>query len=587
MNEKRKLIIAAVVLLQVYLLSGCGSDTRVDNSAISVDSVTIASGEAVFNQHCSGCHNFRGDGIGPLLSGLTTKASAEWIQNFIKDPQHVISSGDERAGQLINRYKVVMPSFPALKDDEVSAIIAFMHTHKSVDQRTAKKDGELLDPVPDTLALSNLAINLELVTQIPASSDSGRMPRTRITKLDFQPQTGDLFINDLRGKLYTYSSKLGFSTVYLDIAKLVDVLKPKSKFIHEPGLATGFGSFAFHPGFDKNGLLYTTHTEPPGSGKADFGYADSIKTTLQWVLTEWQFENPRFPAEIQMREILRVNMVSGIHGVQEITFNPNAKPGQKDYGMLYIGVGDGGSVENGYDFLVHSIEKVWGTILRIDPKGRNSANRQYGIPKDNPFEKSPNSKSVKEIYAYGFRNPHRITWTSSGKMLASNIGQGNIEALDLIIPGADYGWPIREGTFVSSDLKGNLGKVFPLPANDSIYKITYPVAQYDHDEGIAISGGYEYQGTAIPELKGKYLFGDIPTGKLFYVEISDLKHGRQAPIKEWKVQLNNSFRTLKEICGSERVDLHFGRDAHGEMYILTKADGQVYKLSSAATNPSD
>lgn len=578
---KKILIIATTALLQMYFFSGCNPGTSVDDNYISTDSSTIATGEASFNKNCSGCHNFKQDGIGPQLGGLTTKTSTDWIQHFIKNPLQVISSGDERAGQLINKYKVVMPSFPALKDDEVNAIIAFLHTHKSFDQQTAKKNGtELSNPIPDSIALSNLAVNLKLIAQIPASSDSGRLPLTRITKLGFQPKTGDLFIIDLRGKLYKLDH--GNPTIYLDIAKL------KPKFIHEPGLATGFGSFAFHPEFNKNGLLYTTHTEPAGSGKADFGYADSIKVTLQWVLTEWKIKYPQFPgpSQVQIRELFRVNMVSGIHGVQEITFNPLSKSGDEDYGMLYIGVGDGGSVENGYAFLVHRIEKIWGTILRIDPMGKNSINGQYGIPPNNPFAKNQNSKAVGEIYAYGFRNPHRITWTKSGEMLACNIGQGNIESLNLIMPGHDYGWPIREGTFVSSDLSGNLGKVSPLPANDSIYKITYPIAQYDHDEGIAISGGFEYWGTAIPQLKGKFLFGDIPTGMLFYINITDVKQGKQAPIKEWKILLNDIPRTLKEICGSERVDLHFGRDSHGELYILTKADGKVYKLVSATMKPS-
>src|SRR5204863_9363561 len=109
-------------------------------------------------------------------------------------------------------------------------------------------------------------------------------------------------------------------------------------------------------------------------------------------------------------------------------------------------------------------------------------------------------------------------------------------------------------------------KLYPLPANDSIYKITYPVAQFDHDEGSAISGGFEYWGTAIPQLKGKYLFGDIPSGRLFYIDVADIKQGKQAPIKEWKILVNNTPSTFKEICGNARVDLHFGRDSKGELY---------------------
>ena len=184
---------------------------------------------------------------------------------------------------------------------------------------------------------------------------------------------------------------------------------------------------------------------------------------------------------------------------------------------------------------------------------------------------------LKEIYAYGFRNPHRITWTKAGQMLVSNVGQANIESLNLIQAGHDYGWPIREGNFLLNPF-GDLTKVHPLAPDDSIYHVNYPVVEYDHDEGKAITGGYEYLGDAIPALKGKFLFGDIPSGRLFYVNVADLHQGTQAPIMEWKVTLNGVQKSLIEICGDNRVDLHFGRDGKGEIYIMTKADGRIYKL---------
>jgi len=163
-------------------------------------------------------------------------------------------------------------------------------------------------------------------------------------------------------------------------------------------------------------------------------------------------------------------------------------------------------------------------------------------------------------------------------MIAFNIGHSNIESINLIKPGHDYGWPIREGNFLLNPY-GDLKRIYSLPINDSTYKVTYPVAEYDHDEGKAISGGYEYLGT-MPALKGKLLFGDIPTGRLFYVDLADLKQGEFATIKEWRVSLNGVVMTLKQVCGNDRVDLHFGRDAKGELYILTKADGKIYKLVS-------
>ncbi len=148
------------------------------------------------------------------------------------------------------------------------------------------------------------------------------------------------------------------------------------------------------------------------------------------------------------------------------------------------------------------------------------------------------------------------------------------------MPGHNYGWPSREGTFVINPY-GDLNKLYPLPKNDSIYNITYPIAQYDHDEGIAICGGFEYWGVAIPQLAGKYLFGDIASGRLFYINMADIKQGKQAPIKEWKISINGTQKTLTELCKTDRADLHFGRDARGELYILTKTDGKVYKLVSA------
>ncbi len=571
--KKGALIVSIAVLLLPYLNS-CDSGTSLDEGSISTDTAMIAAGKATFIQHCSGCHNFRQDGIGPQLGGVTAEVPADWIKYMIRDPKKMIESGDERATDLRKKYKAEMPSFATLADDEVDGIIAFLNTKKSPYLHMAKDNGvEIPNPITDTIELSNLIVELQMITQVPASGKSGEQPITRITKLDFEPHSGGLFIVDLRGRLYKLQNNEPF--VYMDMAKL------KPKFIHEPGLATGFGSFAFHPDFNKNGLLYTTHTEAAGSGKADFYFTDSIEVGLQWVLTEWKTQNPgATPFSGTSRELLRINMVTGIHGVQEITFNPLSKPGTEDYGKLYIGVGDGGCVDQGFPFLAHDTEKIWGTVLRIDPAGNNSANGQYGIPRDNPFVKNQNTKVLREIYAYGFRNPHRISWTSSGKMLVSNIGHRNIESVNLILPGHDYGWPIREGTFLF-DPYGDLNKVYPLHANDSTYNVTYPVVQYDHDEGLAISGGFEYWGSAIPQLKGKFLFGDISPGKLFYINTADVKLGKQAIIKEWQVSMNGTLTTLKDLCEGQRVALHFGRDSRGELYILTHA-GKVYKLVSAA-----
>jgi len=566
MKNKIILISTWLFVTASYFLISCNSDT--DHTTIAKDSLSIAHGQSLFMQHCSGCHNFKQDGIGPDLSGLTDSVDLKWIQKFIKNPKQLIDSGDKRAEKLFKKYQTVMPSFLAIKENELNNIIAFMHTKKkTVKKRQVSDPNALKNPVPAKIEVSDVVVALDLVTQIPSSNKEP--PLARIVKMDIEPHTGSLFILDLRGKLFKLEKDL--PSIYFDMATY------KSDFIHQPGLGSGFGSFAFHPSFANNGLLYTTHTERANSKQADFAFDDSIKVTLQWVITEWKTQQPdAFPFSGTGRELFRVNMVAGLHGVQDISFNPIAKPGSEDYGLLYIGIGDGGAVENGHADLVHSVDRIWGTILRIDPAGRNSVNRQYGIPPQNPFSQRGIS-ALGEIYAYGFRNPNRLTWLKSGGMLATNIGHAHIESVNIIRKGHNYGWPIREGTFALHPGK-DLNNIYLLPSDDSVFNITYPVIQYDHDEGKAIAGGYEYTGTAVSTLRGKYLFGDIVNGRLFYSETAHMKQGRQSPVKEWQITMNGKRASLRDICGNKRVDLRFGRDKKGEMYVFTKADGKVYRL---------
>lgn len=568
--RKRGLI--APVIVAVLFLSSCKSE-KSDTADIPTDSATIAKGRLLFSQNCTACHDFRSDGIGPQLGGITETASPEWIKEFIRNPEALVESGDERSEKLFARYKTLMPSFAHYSDQELEQIVAYLHTHKAP-VKTAADAGEmepLTNPIPEPIHVSDLVVGAEFVTEIPASADEGI--RTRITKLGFIPGSERLFMVDIRGKLYELQNNV--PRVYMDMA----VLKPN--FIDKPGLATGFGSFAFHPGFLENGLLYTGHTEKAGSARADFACADSLPVAMQWVVSEWKTDQPdASPFKGKSRELFRINMVAGAHGVQEFAFDPNANPGDEAFGLLHIGIGDGSSVQLGYPFLVGSVENALGSIFRIDPQGNNSANKQYGIPPSNPFVNHENPDAVKEIYAYGFRNPHRISWTKSGLMLASNIGQANIESINLIQPGHDYGWPDREGTFLFLPLK-DLNTVYPLPSDEAARAFTYPVAQYDHDEGLAVSGGFEYTGTLAPELKGKYVFADMNNGRLFYLDMKEIRPGKMATIHEWKLSVNGKLTSTAELCGKKRVDLRLGKDHSGEIYFFSKQDGKVYRLISA------
>lgn len=571
---KRVIPIISAALLLIYV-NACNTNKTSEDGSLAVDSAAIARGEVTFTQDCSSCHNFVASGIGPQLSGITSAVDLAYIKSFIKDAKSVIESGDERAVNLHDRYKTIMPSFAHYEHETMDDLLAFLATQKRRrNLREADDPNALRNPIPEPIPMSDLVVDMKLLTQIPTSSEE--QPSTRITKLNFLPNTDKLFVVDLRGKLYNLQGNK--PVVYLDMAA------ENPNFIHKPGLATGFGSFAFHPDFAENGLLYTSHTEPPATARADFEYPDSIKVTLQWVLSEWKTSQPgSLPFQGKSRELLRVNMVTGIHGMQELTFNPLAKPGDDDYGNLYIGIGDGGSAESGFPFICHDLSRIWGTVLRINPNGTNSNNGNYGIPKTNPFANSDDSTVNKEIYAFGFRNPHRITWDQKGRMLVANIGHHMVESLYIVAPGVDCGWPIREGTFVI-DPSQNMYNIYPPAESDGEFQITYPVAQYDHDEGNAIAGGFEYTGNDLAGLKGKYVFGDIVKGRLFYVNIDDLKVGSQAQIHEWQVTLDGVPKTLTQLCGADKVDERFGIDRHGELYITTKPDGRIYKLVSS-NNP--
>ena len=287
--------------------------------------------------------------------------------------------------------------------------------------------------------------------------------------------------------------------------------------------------------------------------------------------------------------ILSVAEPSVDHNMGQIGFNPNARPadgsfsGDSDFGMLYIAQGDGGayngSLGPGVDPIRagQDLSNPFGSILRIDPLGNDADNGAYGIPTDNPFVASGDGKRD-EIWAYGLRNPHRFSWDTGGDgaMIISDIGQGNIEELDIGLPGANYGWSEREGSFVFDRIDPS--NLMALPVDDALLGYTYPVAQYDHDEGRAIVGGFVYRGSRISDLVGMYVFGDLVNGRIFYVDADALADGSQAEIHELTLVYGDATRTLLDIVGGQRADLRFGIGEDHEIYVLTKRDGMVRAL---------
>lgn len=439
--------------------------------------------------------------------------------------------------------------------------------------------GQIVNPLTTPIAKSGVSVNLENFIQMPSSSSSAPLARINIMK-PAGDGSGRLFVNDLRGELFLI--KDGSVSTYLDLAA------ERSDFNDSPGLGSGFGMFAFHPEFASNGKFYTTHAEDPGSGTPDVNLlVTPSQIDLQWVLSEWTASDPA--ADVfsgSSREMLRINTPSYIHGFQDLAFNPNATSGNADYGMLYLCIGDGGTTGRGYPENTHDLRSLLGTIVRIDPLATDGRNGQYGIPSDNPYA-SAQPDTLPEIWAWGFRNPHRMSWDSGGdgKMLIGDIGEKNIEEVNIGIAGADYGWNVREGTYLYNYNQNTV--VYPLPANDSTLGFTYPVAQYDHDEGFAITGGFVYRGTQVPQLYGQYLFGDVVNGRVFHVPADSLQLGQRTIIKELTLTRNGNDVTLLGLLSSSRADLRFGIDAQNELYILSKQNAKIWRLTDDAATSID
>ncbi len=427
------------------------------------------------------------------------------------------------------------------------------------------------NPIPGSIQADGTTVRAQTIATVPAT---GSGPRTRINYL-YHAKDGSnrLFVNDLRGEIFVINPDSGAVSEYLNVADYFTQFKTSGS------LNAGLSTFAFHPDFATNGKLYTVHYENP-NGTADFGHLNTNQPNpTHSVIVEWTASNPSSNSYSgsQPREVMRLLQATALHGVQLIEFNRTANPGSSDYGKLYISIGDS-EQEPFFSGVSQHRSYPQGKILRIDPFGNNSANGKYGIPADNPFANS-NDGTLKEIYAIGFRNPIRFDWDPVTKMmLTSVIGQNNIEEVELVEPGRNYGWNEREGTFRFDT--SNPGNVYPIP-NDDNPNFTYPVAQYDHDEGFAIIGGFIYRGSLMPDLYGSYIFGDIVKGHLFYTKIDDIQLGQQAPIhKLTLLDGNGNPTTFNSMIGASRGDLRFGLDAAGEIYIMSKQDGVVRKLYS-------
>jgi glucose/arabinose dehydrogenase len=382
--------------------------------------------------------------------------------------------------------------------------------------------------------------------------------------------SGRLFIVEQTGKVRILRNGAILPTAFLDVGGRLIASGER-----------GLLSVAFHPGFSdatSPGFhkLYT-YTSEPVSGGADFTVPITGSFDNQGVLAEWKVSmgNPNVVDPATRREIFRLDHPESNHNGAKLAFRAS------DH-YLYISIGDGGGgndVGSGHAPNVgngQSIDRVLGKVLRIDPLSPAltpmsvdavSANGKYRVPRTNPFV---GRTGVDEIYAYGFRNPFRYSFDPpTDRLVLADVGQNSVEEVDIVQRGGNYGWNRKEGSFLFNP---NTGGISPDPNPNPA--LIDPVAEYGHDDGAAVIGGFVYRGTSIPALTGKYFFGDLVgpsgSGRLFYADLSS------GAIQEFRIGSTN--RMLGAALHS------IGEDDNHELYLL--ASSQAYKIMPVPVSPA-
>src|SRR6476660_4841604 len=354
------------------------------------------------------------------------------------------------------------------------------------------------NPLPAAITKRGIQVEIKDVVRLPdtrrvrpADQDVTPAGWARIQFVRDLPD-GRRFVNDARGLLYLLDSS-NQPHVYANVKEVF----PKAVYNR---LESGFIGFVFHPEFARNGLFYTIHAEyaqgnsrtpdfiPPGFALKDVTYHN--------IITEWHATNPAANVfDGTRRELLReAHVVQNLtHPMGAVEFNPTAKPGDPDYGLLYTsgsdyGFSNGGGPRANNPDQTQRLDSVVTAILRIDPRspsvtGGTKGLGDYTIPMANTFAADGDPKTLGEVYAYGFRNAHRLSWDlSDGTMFASDIGMNQIEEINIVRNGGNYGWMKREGYFENGIGRpgGALNQLYPLPAEVMNGKnkdeFTYPVA---------------------------------------------------------------------------------------------------------------
>lgn len=376
--------------------------------------------------------------------------------------------------------------------------------------------------VASVLAVDESPINIEVVRAFP---------NLRVRRPVVITNAGDgsdrIFIATQQGVIQFIENEESVSETkeFLDIESKVVYQDRKN----EEGLL----GLAFHPQYKDNGqfFVYYTTTDAP---------LTSVVSRFQVSKTDPNKADP--DSEV---ELMRIKQPFWNHNGGSIEFGPD--------GYLYIGLGDGGKRD---DPFMHgqNVQTLLGSILRIDVDTQDGE-LKYGIPQDNPFanQKTKALTARPEIYAYGFRNPWRLTFDSkTGDLWVADVGQDIWEEINVVRKGGNYGWDLREG-------KHKFGAAGAEPRADLIE----PIWEYDHEQGKSITGGHLYRGKKVPSLYGYYLYADYVTMKFWA-----LKYDADAG----QVLENRSITS-----DSDKPIITFGADESGEFYC-SDSFGRLYRF---------
>ncbi|GHB84201.1 PQQ-dependent sugar dehydrogenase [Persicitalea jodogahamensis] len=333
--------------------------------------------------------------------------------------------------------------------------------------------------------------------------------------------TNRLFVVEQAGtiRFFNAAGNPSSATLFLDI-------KNKVKSGGEMGLL----GLAFHPDFKSNGYIYVNYTR------------DSPRES---VVARYRVSNPATGAADAGSEtiLLTYEQPYSNHNGGAVHFGPD--------GYLYVSTGDGGS---GGDPKNNAQDKtsLLGKILRLDVNATGKGN--YGIPADNPF-RGDNNGTREEIYAYGLRNPWRISFDpATNKLWAADVGQNQIEEIDIIEKGGNYGWRLKEAD-----------DCFNPKNNCQEAGLIDPVWDYTHANGdISITGGYVYRGKKLPDLVGKYVYGDYASGRIWALE----------------VPANAAAKNDLVVNKSASISA-FGVDEQNELYFFDYSGGKILTLTAA------